>query len=489
MEIFEENLELLERASKCWNSLQTFRNNRERCKRFTYGDQWQDMIDDRGLRMTEEEFIRSQGNFPLKNNLIRRLVRNVLGVFRNRYKHPHITADDLPDVGEYAYGMADTTEKRLKEINSGLEKSARINRLEELYSRTLEEFLISGMAVHKKWHGRRDGRIGFWTDNVSPARFFFDTSGRDFRGFDMHLAGEIHEMPLADVINTFARRVEDIARLAGLAGDNNRVLSDYSYKRGGLWESEAMIRIWEVWEKRRCLVLGCHDYMEGRFFTAAPEECDSLRQRYGDRLVMRLHTDEWWEYSFLTADGKVLDSGRSPYMHGSHPYVFKAYPFIDGEIHSFVADIIDQQKLTNRLISMYDWILRASAKGVLLFPEGALPDGADINDIVDEWSRFNGVIIYRPRAGVPLPQQVSSKSSDIGITELLEIQMKMMEDISGVNGALQGKLDSGTISGTLYSQQIQNSMTSLADLLGSYDDFMREATLKQIATGPLALRL
>ena len=75
---------------------------------------------------------------------------------------------------------------------------------------------------------------------------------------------------------------------------------------------------------------------------------------------------------------------------------------------------------------MYDWILRASAKGVLLFPEGSLPDGADINDVADEWGRFNGVIVYRPRAGVPLPQQVSSKSADIGITELLEIQMKMM---------------------------------------------------------------
>ena len=79
----------------------------------------------------------------------------------------------------------------------------------------------------------------------------------------------------------------------------------------------------------------------------------------------------------LTPQGDVLRSGRSPYRHGSHPFVFKAYPFIDGEIHSFVSDIIDQQKYANRLISMYDWILRASAKGVLLFPEGALPEGSD----------------------------------------------------------------------------------------------------------------
>ena len=158
----------------------------------------------------------------------------------------------------------------------------------------------------------------------------------------------------------------------------------------------------------------------------------------------------------------------------------KAYPYIDGEIHSFVSDIIDQQKLTNRLISMYDWVLRASAKGVLLFPEGALPDGVDITDIAEEWGRFNGVIVYRPRSGVPLPQQVSSKSVDIGITELLEIQMKMMEDISGVNGALQGKLDNNSMSGTLYNQQTQNSLTALADLMCSYEDFVAAATRKDL---------
>ena len=80
-----------------------------------------------------------------------------------------------------------------------------------------------------------------------------------------------------------------------------------------------------------------------------------------------------WHYHFITPDGQVIREGASPYSHGGHPYVFKAYPFIDGEIHSFVSDIIDQQKVTNRLISMYDWILRASAKGVLLFPEESLP--------------------------------------------------------------------------------------------------------------------
>ena len=156
--------------------------------------------------------------------------------------------------------------------------------------------------------------------------------------------------------------------------------------------------------------------------------------------------------------------------------MFKAYPYINGEIHSFVSDIIDQQKYTNRLISMYDWILKSSAKGVLLMPENALPKGVDLDAVAEGWSRFDGVILFRPHAGEPLPQQISSKCTDIGLTELLNIQMKMMEDISGVNGALQGKLDSGSMSGTLYNQQTRNSLTALSDMMLCFDDFIKQCT-------------
>ena len=57
----------------------------------------------------------------------------------------------------------------------------------------------------------------------------------------------------------------------------------------------------------------------------------------------------------------------------------------------------------------------------------------------------------------------------------------MMEDISGVNGALQGKLESNSMSGTLYNQQTQNSLTALADLLRSFDDFVMQATHADVA--------
>ena len=121
-------------------------------------------------------------------------------------------------------------------------------------------------------------------------------------------------------------------------------------------------------------------------------------------------------------------------------------------------------------------MIRASAKGVLLFPEDALPAGMDLETVVDEWSRHNGVILYTPRPGTPVPQQISSNSTKVGIGELLEIQLKMLEDVSGVSGALQGKLDNNAMSGTLYDTQTRNALTALRDLLDTFMSFLRRAT-------------
>ena len=160
--------------------------------------------------------------------------------------------------------------------------------------------------------------------------------------------------------------------------------------------------------------------------------------------------------------------------------MFKAYPFIDGEIHSFVSDVIDQQRYTNRLITLYDWIMRASAKGVLLMPEDCLPDGVSMDDIADEWARFNGIIVYKPSTSRQVPQQVANNSTNIGISELLNLQLKFFEDISGVNGALQGKPGFSGQSAAMYNQQVQNSTMALLDMLECYSQFTIDGAYKDV---------
>lgn len=471
----EWRVDLLQRARRCWDSMASFREERDRCKRFTYGDQWGDLIPSLSGMIKEEDYILEQGNLPLKNNLIRRLVRNVLGVFRNQWQPPRCVARD-PQESTQANTM-----QRLLEYN--IER----NRLGEVYARTFEEFLISGMAVHRKWFGRKGRHLDCWTDFVSLDRFFFDNTSRDFRNWDLSIVGEVHDMDIDDLCAVFARSEDDYHSLRRIY---DSILNDSGMTCTAIPadNTRSRCRVIEIWCKEYRSRYLCHDKAQGTFFRIEPEEYhdrvarinrmrrDGVRGYTRNSIEARWVMEEEWHYYFLTPDGRVIEKGATPYAHGGHPYSIKAYPFIDGEIHSFVADIIDQQKFTNRLISMYDWILRASAKGVLLFPEGSLPDGVNISDIAEEWSRFNGVIMFRPRPDVPLPQQVHANVTNNGITELLSIQMKMMEDISGVNGALQGKLDSNSMSGTLYDQQTRNSLTALADLLKSYNHFILDAT-------------
>ena len=70
---------------------------------------------------------------------------------------------------------------------------------------------------------------------------------------------------------------------------------------------------------------------------------------------------------------------------------------------------------------------------------------------------------------------------NVGINELLQTQLNFMEDISGVTGALQGKMMSASVSGKLFEQQTQNATLSQLDLLDTFRNFIREGAEKDVA--------
>ena len=145
---------LLMEAQHYWNQMDEFRKDRERNKRYTYGNQWDDIICVDGKSMTEEEYIKMQGNVPLKNNLIRRLVRNVLGVYRSQMKEPTCTARDRDE------------QKLGETMSTILQCNMQLNRMNNMFARTMEEFLISGFIVHRKSYGWRNNKEDCWTDYV-----------------------------------------------------------------------------------------------------------------------------------------------------------------------------------------------------------------------------------------------------------------------------------------------------------------------------------
>ena len=165
---------LLQAAANAWNRMADLRQRRRRNCRFTYGDQWSDTVRDRrGRLVTERDAATRNGHQPMTNNLIRRLVKAVIGRWR-------MERLENPDAARAADPQG-------------------INRLDELDARTLEEFLISGMAVHRVCRERRITGDGVWADNISPDRFFVNAFS-DPRGCDLEMAGCLRDMSMSELI-------------------------------------------------------------------------------------------------------------------------------------------------------------------------------------------------------------------------------------------------------------------------------------------------
>lgn len=488
---------IVEEARQAWESLTQYRSQRARCRDYTFGKQWNDpVVMSDGRVVSEENYLREQGKLPLKNNLIRQLVKSVLGQFRSAQTQPVCVSRDRKEQVEGEL------------MSSIMQYVYQHNRLGELDSRTLEEFLISGSCYHKVGYGTRRGKSDVWVDAIQPTRIFFE-SMEDSRLWDCGLVGELHDVAMYDVISRFSKGEEErIKWLQKLYGDASR---EKYYSEEDILRSKrtdrldfdtpsdsSQCRVIEVWRMESMERLRCHDTMSGELYKVNVDkngEIDAENQRRIKEASLQgvsvkevaLIESEWfvdhvWRYYFLTPQGDILEEGDSPYWHGEHPYTLSLYPLLDGEIHSFVEDVIDQQRYINRLITMIDFIMGSSAKGVLLFPEDQIPDGMTIDEIATEWTRYNGVILFSPKPGAALPQQVSVNATNVGAYELLSLQMRLLEDISGVHSAIQGKTAASGTPSSLYAQQVQYSAVNLMDILETFKTFRENRDNKILKT-------
>ena len=486
--------ELVLEAQRAWDNMDKFRRERERNRRYVFGEQWSDLITVDGDTMTEADWIRRSGSEPMSNNLMQRVLRNVVGIYRNQNCEPVCYARDR-DEQVYA-----------ETLSTLLETNRQRNRLDALNSRTFMDYLIGGAAIQRKFYGWRNGLEDCWTDYVNPQNWFVDTNMRDFRGWDCSLVGEIHDVTFNELLAQFAKSPGDFVRLRELYAPQSLVpqslsVHDFGHDRTRgqksflAPEDPSMCRVIEVWKQVASQRMRVHDYNTGEVFKIDPSDYEAMvilpmQERMAQASAEGIPveevppiTAEWfidnhWEYFYLTPTGDVIASGETPYAHGSHPYIFTMYPFIDGEIHSMAHDIIDQQRYVNKLITMYDFIIGASAKGVLMVPEDSLPDNVSPEDFAAAWKTHDGVLFYKAKPGVPVPHQVASNSTGIGLSEMLQTQLKLLEDISGVNGAMQGKQMYSGMAASLYAQMANNGSTSLIEVLEAFNQFVIDGTEK-----------
>lgn len=496
------NLQVLEEAARCWYSLDRFRKDRERAVRYTYGDQWSDPIKVDGKTMTESEWLKEQGLIPLKNNLIHRLVETVVGLYWAQSKEPICVANDRD---EQSYGEVMSTVLQVNWNN---------NNMSEVNARAFKEFLIGGLVAYKETYGWKEQRMDAWTLPIKANSIFFDCSGDDPRQWNFNLVGELHDYTFNELCSDFAKTRDDYAFLRDRFSAQEQVRhittdreANESYKYADFYRcaDPTRIRVIEIWRKEIRPRYECVDTNEGEIFKIEEEdlakvEAENARriQRYRNAGIPEeeaaliefvdkgadgrpnIKWDEFWQYYFVLPTGEILSSGETPYEHESHPYTIKMTPYINGVIRSFVSDVIDQQRFVNHLIMTNSFTIKSSAKGALMIPEDCISSEMSYEEVLRQWARPDGAFIVKPDKMGNLPRQVSSNSTNVGLWELLRLQIELMEDVTGVQGAMQGKQGFSGQSAAMYNMQQQNATLSQLDRLETFSAFIKEASKKKV---------
>lgn len=502
---------LLQRCWQAWNNLEEVRRTRDRTKRYCYGDQWGDNVrvykDGYYYEVSEREYLKRKGSVPLSNNVMVSILSTIVGLYAKQGTEP------------VCFARTRASQPLSDMMSATMQCNWQNTMMEDLLSHALEDYLIGGVMVCRETYEDREEEIeDSWTDYIEPNYVFWE-GGSDPRHLDLSLIGVLHDVSRQDLYKKFAREEygldvnklnaifqidPDDGSLEGTLHNDINDLSNVSFDipshRGNY------VRVIEVWTTETKYRYQCYDPIATNESDAYFRiECDDKaliaelnaknierKKQYDlmgvppeDRayITSRKIADKYWYYTYMAPDGTVLWRGESPYDYKSHPFTIKLYPYINGEIHPFMGNIIDQQRYINRLIIMNDMAIRSSAKGLMLVPTQVL-DGLTPDQFAEQAIEYDGMIFYTPKATLPnsRPDVITSNAVNLGTNELLQIELNLIREVSNVSGALQGKTPTAGTSASRYAQESQNASTSLYAILKDMESFSESVAQKKCMT-------
>jgi hypothetical protein len=491
---YQKANDVLMEAHQLWNSLDSFRKQAKRNKEYIFKDQWADKIQVDGKWISERQHIINQGNVPMQNNRIRGTIRTVVSLFSSNHTEPVCVVRD-----DQEQGLGDV-------MSASIQYVYQVNEIEHIDPLQLTYLLGTGLVAYRaEWGNVGDsGLQDVVISDVNYNDIFFDNTMTDPRHWDCKMVGQIHSWGLRDIQGRFAKTREQADYIANIyRGAEERlgsyldsVIDDQKYNQSFFipnGENGGKCRVIEVWRieaKERFRVV---DRLKGELYKVEIEDEASLIAENEKRTIEQTEmgvrpenlklleyswfVDNYWHFWYLSPYGDVLLSGETPYEHKSHPYSFLVTPFYDGQVFPFVNDFIDQQRILNRYIITQDFITRHSAKGALMIHKDALGTQR-IEDIASEYTKVGGVFLFEGKPGTPIPQTIMSNVTNAGMYEMINLQLKMFEDISGVQGALQGQAPNSGTPASLFAQQVQNSATSLTEVFNSFKHVRKKLAVK-----------
>lgn len=479
--------DLLLRCREMYDKLYMFRRKAHRAMNYTLGRQWEDRIVDPegcycGQTIKEEDYIKRQGKVPLKYNVMNKSKKSIVGLFRQNKQEPIAIARERD-------------EQKLGEMMTiALQYAYHTNNIHELNARLLEQCWVCGLFVRSVYFRQIPERQmpDVYVQNENPFKIFFNADVQDVLFRDLTCIGAIRDMSLQQLVSTFAHSASEARALIdeyAYVGDVRSQVLPYTFGGDGCVSDAdfytpsevGMCRVYEVWTEETEACYYCHDRASGTECYRAlseREEMDAENARRRDEMVGLGYSSEaaglieyewmvrkYWYVRYLTPRGSCLLECETPFVHGSHPFTIGAYPMLNGEIFSPAEELIDIQRGINRRLSQIDFLIQNSAKGVLMVPIDAVPDGEDPRVWASEYTRSGAVMFYKPKPGVELPRQIMSNSVNAGEMEVVKLYMQLNDEISGVSSALRGETAKSGTPSSRYAQEAQNSAINLEDFM------------------------
>ena len=479
-----KNTDLLSRAENAWLGLADFRQTRRRNINYIYGDQWGDLVvDDDGKVMTERERIaRHGGTVPLQNNHLIKIVHALTGLIAKRTTMPVCFARD-----------ADADEKS-RMMTNALQTNWEVNSMRELLVGQMEELMQGGISVVCEEWGSNNGEDDAYTFAVNPDYFFFESKMNDPRLWDIALIGEIRDYTYPELRSMLGSKttvdLKEIyapivsRQMPGMAACQ----TTDQHEQMDFWlpAYDRLLRTYHVWTRQRRLRYRCIDRRDPQqpVFLIEEAELQSVealnRSRPDNPIVIEPTSDDVWHFSLLAPDGTVLQDYDSPYGHKDHPYVMTAYHFVNGKIYPFMSSVIDQQRYVNRLITLNDMYINSSIKGLKMIPKRSIPRNMTIDEFARQAVEVGGWIVYEPDPTGAKPEIITQNALNLGVSEMLQLQLSSINEITSVNSSLQGVPPSGNTGYARYAMEMEHSSTSVAALTGKFTEFERNIARKKM---------
>lgn len=483
---------LLLSAFNAWNSLSTWRKDIRRNEEFVFGDQHSDKVWDYSdcRYKTERLIYQEQGLNPSQYNIIRNIIRTIVGVWTNNKTIPSCIA------------QKDENQEESEILTATLHALYRKNDLWKLDQAQAIQGLITGLMVSKPHYANREGQSDIVNDYIDPFTWFVDNTMKDPRYLDCTLVGYYYDLSIDDVSKHFAKgspaRAKKIRELYANAFDEERItqwvetFTDQRVEKDFFIpdvEHSGLVRVYEVWRKESESCFWVHDYLTGDYypdFERSERELkaeNSRRTAEGEAMgvlpedILLLEwewgADNRWKYYYLTPTGNVLDEGVNPFWHERPPIVFELHDFYIGKIYPFVKDLIDTNKQINRLSAQTEMMIKFAAKSALFIPVDmiASEDGYGMSYLEKNLSRFDAVIPYKSKQAHPAPEYVNTVAQALTPLNLVNTYLQLAEKTSGVFGALQGQQPTAGTPAQMYAQQSQNSATSLNGIFEAINSY------------------